>query len=184
MIPGLWCATNEQGSPPALSYSPNKMVAGQFTYLPCGGAGTRVRSITAQQIGWGWGGEGIQTPTSERGANGEEKWTMQPVLSMRVDILIFQTWLAVWGFQVAEWKTRAEKFEEMCCSVIQMFTRLSNSANRTILYDLYPYIWDIKSIISMVKSFVQWLGRYGPETRTTATKPRTVLHKHQHGEKP
>uniref|UniRef100_A0A6Q2WVQ1 Protein O-GlcNAcase n=1 Tax=Esox lucius TaxID=8010 RepID=A0A6Q2WVQ1_ESOLU len=60
--------------------------------------------------------------------------------------------------KVAEWKARAEKFEEMCCSVIQMFTRLSNSANRTILYDLYPYIWDIKSITSMVKSFVQWLG--------------------------
>ncbi|KAM9366035.1 protein O-GlcNAcase isoform 1-T1 [Pholidichthys leucotaenia] len=59
--------------------------------------------------------------------------------------------------KVAEWQSRAEKFEEMCCSVIQMFTRLSNSANRTILYDLYPYIWDIKSIISMVKSFVQWL---------------------------
>ncbi|KAG9341049.1 hypothetical protein JZ751_019803 [Albula glossodonta] len=48
-------------------------------------------------------------------------------------------------------KSRAEKFEEMCCSVIQMFTRLSNSANRTILYDLYPYIWDIKSIISMME---------------------------------
>ncbi|CAG09361.1 unnamed protein product, partial [Tetraodon nigroviridis] len=60
--------------------------------------------------------------------------------------------------KVAEWQARAEKFEEMCCSVIQMFARLSNSANRTILYDLYPYIWDIKSIISMVKSFVQWLG--------------------------
>ncbi|XP_041646297.1 protein O-GlcNAcase isoform X2 [Cheilinus undulatus] len=59
--------------------------------------------------------------------------------------------------KVEEWHSRAEKFEEMCCSVIQMFTRLSNSANRTILYDLYPYIWDIKSIISMVKSFVQWL---------------------------
>uniref|UniRef100_A0A671PR46 Protein O-GlcNAcase n=1 Tax=Sinocyclocheilus anshuiensis TaxID=1608454 RepID=A0A671PR46_9TELE len=59
---------------------------------------------------------------------------------------------------VAEWQSRAEIFEEMCCSVIQMFTRLSNSVNRTILYDLYPYIWDIKSIISMLKSFVQWLG--------------------------
>uniref|UniRef100_A0AAY4E1M5 Protein O-GlcNAcase n=1 Tax=Denticeps clupeoides TaxID=299321 RepID=A0AAY4E1M5_9TELE len=59
---------------------------------------------------------------------------------------------------VLEWRSRAEKFEEMCSSVIQMFTRLSNSANRTILYDLYPYVWDIKSIISMVKSFVQWLG--------------------------
>ncbi|XP_035771315.1 protein O-GlcNAcase isoform X2 [Neolamprologus brichardi] len=59
--------------------------------------------------------------------------------------------------KVTEWQSRAEKFEEMCCSVIQMFTRLSNTANRTILYDLYPYLWDIKSIISMVKSFVQWL---------------------------
>uniref|UniRef100_A0A7N6A0T1 Protein O-GlcNAcase n=1 Tax=Anabas testudineus TaxID=64144 RepID=A0A7N6A0T1_ANATE len=60
--------------------------------------------------------------------------------------------------KVEEWQSRAERFEEMCCSVIHMFTRLSNTANRTILYDLYPYIWDIKSIISMVKSFVQWLG--------------------------
>uniref|UniRef100_A0AAX7VWQ9 GH84 domain-containing protein n=1 Tax=Astatotilapia calliptera TaxID=8154 RepID=A0AAX7VWQ9_ASTCA len=59
--------------------------------------------------------------------------------------------------KVTEWQSRAEKFEEMCCSVIQMFTRLSNTANRTILYDLYSYLWDIKSIISMVKSFVQWL---------------------------
>ncbi|KAK6482306.1 protein O-GlcNAcase-like isoform X2 [Huso huso] len=67
-------------------------------------------------------------------------------------------WLRANSSVVSEWRARAEKFEEMCCSVIQMFTRLSNSANRTILYDLYPYIWDIKSIISMVKSFVQWLG--------------------------
>ncbi|XP_059929122.1 protein O-GlcNAcase isoform X1 [Gadus macrocephalus] len=60
--------------------------------------------------------------------------------------------------KVMEWQNRAEKFEDMCCSVMQMFTRLSNSANRTILYDLYTYMWDIKSIVSMVKSFVQWLG--------------------------
>uniref|UniRef100_A0A3B3HL82 Protein O-GlcNAcase n=2 Tax=Oryzias latipes TaxID=8090 RepID=A0A3B3HL82_ORYLA len=59
--------------------------------------------------------------------------------------------------KVSEWQSRAQKFEDMCCSVIEMFTRLSNIANRTILYDLYPYIWDIKSIISMVKSFVLWL---------------------------
>uniref|UniRef100_A0A287CV58 GH84 domain-containing protein n=1 Tax=Ictidomys tridecemlineatus TaxID=43179 RepID=A0A287CV58_ICTTR len=29
---------------------------------------------------------------------------------------------------------------------------------KTILYDMYSYVWDIKSIMSMVKSFVQWLG--------------------------
>ncbi|XP_063290434.1 protein O-GlcNAcase isoform X1 [Pelobates fuscus] len=59
---------------------------------------------------------------------------------------------------VNEWRSRAAKFEEMCNIVMTMFTRLSNCPNRTILYDLYSYVWDIKSIISMVKSFVQWLG--------------------------
>ncbi|KAM4704281.1 protein O-GlcNAcase [Rhinophrynus dorsalis] len=60
--------------------------------------------------------------------------------------------------KIQEWRSRAVKFEEMCSVVMTMFTRLSNCPNRTILYDLYSYVWDIKSIISMVKSFVQWLG--------------------------
>ncbi|XP_053548462.1 protein O-GlcNAcase [Bombina bombina] len=60
--------------------------------------------------------------------------------------------------KIEEWQSRASKFEEMCNVIMTMFTRLSNCPNRTILYDLYSYVWDIKSIISMVKSFVQWLG--------------------------
>ncbi|XP_053245384.1 protein O-GlcNAcase isoform X2 [Podarcis raffonei] len=60
--------------------------------------------------------------------------------------------------KIEEWRARAAKFEEMCSLVMGMFTRLSNCANRTILYDMYSYVWDIKSIMSMVKSFVQWLG--------------------------
>ncbi|MEE6486093.1 hypothetical protein FKM82_014501 [Ascaphus truei] len=60
--------------------------------------------------------------------------------------------------KVEEWRSRAAKFDDMCNVVMTMFTRLSNCPNRTILYDLYSYVWDIKSIISMVKSFVQWLG--------------------------
>ncbi|KFO32307.1 Bifunctional protein NCOAT [Fukomys damarensis] len=59
--------------------------------------------------------------------------------------------------KIEEWRSRAAKFEEMCGLVMGMFTRLSNCANRTILYDMYSYVWDIKSIMSMVKSFVQWL---------------------------
>lgn len=60
--------------------------------------------------------------------------------------------------KIEEWRSRAAKFEEMCGLVMGMFTRLSNCANRTILYDMYSYVWDIKSIMSMVKSFVQWLA--------------------------
>ncbi len=81
-------------------------------------------------------------------------------LILHIFTIIFFSFLISVCLQVTEWQSRAEKFEEMCTSVIQMFTRLSNSANRTILYDLYPYIWDIKSIIAMVKSFVQWLGTF------------------------
>uniref|UniRef100_S4RLI9 protein O-GlcNAcase n=1 Tax=Petromyzon marinus TaxID=7757 RepID=S4RLI9_PETMA len=57
-----------------------------------------------------------------------------------------------------DWRARALAFEELCNRVTQMFTRLSSIANRSVLYDLYPYIWDIKGIVSMVKSFVKWLG--------------------------
>ncbi|XP_048407352.1 protein O-GlcNAcase isoform X2 [Stegostoma tigrinum] len=60
--------------------------------------------------------------------------------------------------KIEKWHFRATKFEEMCCGVMQMFTRLANCENRSILYDLYPYVWDIKGVVSMVKSFVQWLG--------------------------
>lgn len=82
--------------------------------------------------------------------------------------------------QATEWKSRADKFEEMCCSVIHMFTRLSNTANRTILYDLYPYLWDIKSIICMVKSFVQWLGTYEWVHGTLYCVRALVLQHHEH----
>ncbi|XP_078079126.1 protein O-GlcNAcase isoform X2 [Mustelus asterias] len=60
--------------------------------------------------------------------------------------------------KIEKWHFRATKFEEMCCGVMHMFTRLANCENRSILYDLYPYVWDIKGVVSMVKSFVQWLG--------------------------
>ncbi|KAM4636645.1 LOW QUALITY PROTEIN: protein O-GlcNAcase [Discoglossus pictus] len=78
--------------------------------------------------------------------------------------------------KIDEWRGRATKFEEMCNVVMTMFTRLSNCPNRTILYDLYPYVWDIKSIISMVKSFVQWLGcRSQSSAQVLNWRPRKPL---------
>ncbi|XP_061412140.1 protein O-GlcNAcase-like isoform X2 [Lethenteron reissneri] len=70
-----------------------------------------------------------------------------------------------------EWRARALAFEELCNRVTQMFTRLSSIANRSVLYDLYPYIWDIKGIVSMVKSFVKWLGGHN----AAVCRPRGVL---------
>ncbi len=39
-----------------------------------------------------------------------------------------------------------------------MFNRLSNAPNRSILYDLYNYICDIKSGVSLARAYVKTLG--------------------------
>ena len=40
-----------------------------------------------------------------------------------------------------------------------MFIRLSDTPNRAVLYDLYPYIWDVKEVVLLLDSFVNWLGK-------------------------
>ncbi|KAK2869425.1 hypothetical protein Q7C36_001296 [Tachysurus vachellii] len=61
-----------------------------------------------------------------------------------------------------EWRKRAEHFEDLCAAVVRMFNRLSNAPNRTILYDLYNYICDIKSGVSLARAFVNSLGGRNP----------------------
>lgn len=57
-----------------------------------------------------------------------------------------------------EWCSRAGQFDDMCEAVVQMFSRLSNVPNRSILYDLYNYISDIKSGVSLARAYVKSLG--------------------------
>lgn len=63
--------------------------------------------------------------------------------------------------KTAEWCTRAQHFDEMCEAVVQMFNRLSNAPNRSILYDLYNYICDIKSGVGLARAYVKTLGGQG-----------------------
>ncbi|XP_068177052.1 protein O-GlcNAcase [Antennarius striatus] len=63
--------------------------------------------------------------------------------------------------QTAEWRSRAQQFDEMCEAVVQMFNRLSNASNRSILYDLYNYICDIKSGVGLARAYVKTLGGHG-----------------------
>uniref|UniRef100_A0A3P8QI33 protein O-GlcNAcase n=1 Tax=Astatotilapia calliptera TaxID=8154 RepID=A0A3P8QI33_ASTCA len=58
----------------------------------------------------------------------------------------------------AEWCSRAQQFDNMCEAVVQMFNRLSNAPNRSILYDLYNYICDIKSGVGLARAYVKTLG--------------------------
>ncbi|KAM4603453.1 protein O-GlcNAcase [Polymixia lowei] len=63
--------------------------------------------------------------------------------------------------ETAEWRSRAQRFDEMCEAVVQMFNRLSNAPNRNILYDLYNYICDIKSGVGLARAYVKTLGGRG-----------------------
>ncbi|XP_022611485.1 protein O-GlcNAcase-like isoform X2 [Seriola dumerili] len=63
--------------------------------------------------------------------------------------------------KTAEWCSRAQQFDDMCEAVVQMFNRLSNAPNRSILYDLYNYICDIKSGVGLARAYVKTLGGQG-----------------------
>ncbi|XP_031556078.1 protein O-GlcNAcase-like isoform X2 [Actinia tenebrosa] len=60
--------------------------------------------------------------------------------------------------KIIEWKDRAEKFHALCQSVSDMFVRFSETPNRALLYDIYPYIWDVKESVLLLDTFVVWLN--------------------------
>jgi hypothetical protein len=61
-------------------------------------------------------------------------------------------------FQVTEWYDRAAKFNELADRVNKLAMRLNDVPNRELLYEIYPYIWDIRGVVSMLNSYVKWLG--------------------------
>lgn len=60
--------------------------------------------------------------------------------------------------ELEEWRKRASKFDQMTQAVGRLFGRLMFVPNRAVLYDLYPYLWDIKGVISLLNSYVKWIG--------------------------
>lgn len=55
-----------------------------------------------------------------------------------------------------------------------MFNRLSNAPNRSIVYDLYSYICDIKSGIGLARAYVKTLGRNVHRVAAAADVPKHV----------
>ncbi|KAI4470352.1 o-glcnacase [Holotrichia oblita] len=60
--------------------------------------------------------------------------------------------------EVQEWFLRAEKMNEMTEAVNRLFQHLTACNNRELLYDLYSYVWDIRGVISLLNSYIKWLG--------------------------
>ncbi|GIX99386.1 protein O-GlcNAcase [Caerostris extrusa] len=59
---------------------------------------------------------------------------------------------------VQEWLNRVAKFDNMTQAVGKLLMRLTFCPNRSLLYDLYPYIWDIKGVVSMLNSYLKWIA--------------------------
>jgi hypothetical protein len=49
--------------------------------------------------------------------------------------------------------------EDMSAALNRLFRRLTFCANRELLYDLYPYVWDMRGVVSLLNSYVKWLGK-------------------------
>ncbi|XP_015594300.1 protein O-GlcNAcase isoform X2 [Cephus cinctus] len=57
-----------------------------------------------------------------------------------------------------EWHARAAKMNDMCNAVNRLFQRLTYCNNRELVYDLYSYVWDMRGVVSLLNSYVKWLG--------------------------
>jgi len=61
------------------------------------------------------------------------------------------------SFQIEEWYERAKRMDELTEQVNELFQRLTFSANRELVHDLYPYVWDVRCVISLLNFYVKWL---------------------------
>ena len=61
---------------------------------------------------------------------------------------------------VTEWRERAQKFRELVATIGKLIERLCNSPNQGLVFDMFPYVWDVWGTASLLGSFVEWLGMY------------------------
>ena len=58
----------------------------------------------------------------------------------------------------SEWLERARVYKLQLLNVNASFDKFLQMPNKAILADLFNYIWDMKTILSLVDTFVDWLG--------------------------
>lgn len=59
--------------------------------------------------------------------------------------------------KVEEWRGRACRFLSLCEDIADLHCSVVGGANRAVLYDLYPYVWDLRNTALVAKAFVCWL---------------------------
>ncbi|XP_027034138.1 protein O-GlcNAcase isoform X1 [Tachysurus fulvidraco] len=59
--------------------------------------------------------------------------------------------------KMEEWRVRAGQFQVACDEIAVLHGSVVNSVNRAVLYDLYPYVWDLRNTLLVAKAFISWL---------------------------
>ncbi|KAG8006256.1 Protein O-GlcNAcase [Nibea albiflora] len=62
--------------------------------------------------------------------------------------------------KIDEWRGRASRFLSLCEDIAQLHCSVVGGANRAVLYDLYPYVWDLRNMALVAKAFICWLELY------------------------
>ncbi|NWX81217.1 OGA GlcNAcase, partial [Alca torda] len=57
-----------------------------------------------------------------------------------------------------QWRSRAQSFQLLCTQTCRLHSRFVSSAGRALLYDLHPYLWDIRNMLLAASAFIRWLG--------------------------
>ncbi|NXC53629.1 OGA GlcNAcase, partial [Aleadryas rufinucha] len=56
------------------------------------------------------------------------------------------------------WRGRAQSFQLLCARTCRLHSRFVSTAGRALLYDLHPYLWDIRNMLLAASAFILWLG--------------------------
>ncbi|XP_074760243.1 protein O-GlcNAcase-like isoform X6 [Athene noctua] len=56
-----------------------------------------------------------------------------------------------------QWRGRAQSFQLLCAQTCRLHSRFVSSAGRALLYDLHPYLWDIRNMLLAASALVLWL---------------------------
>ncbi|NXF12798.1 OGA GlcNAcase, partial [Smithornis capensis] len=67
-------------------------------------------------------------------------------------------WLMPVCPQGTRWRGRAQSFQLLCKQMCRLHSRFVSAAGRALLYDLHPYLWDIRNMLLAASAFVLWLG--------------------------
>ncbi|XP_069712793.1 protein O-GlcNAcase-like isoform X1 [Phaenicophaeus curvirostris] len=55
------------------------------------------------------------------------------------------------------WRGRAQSFQQLCAQTCRLHSRFVSSTGQALLYDLHPYLWDIRNMLLAASAFVLWL---------------------------